>query len=152
MKTARDVLLDHYRNATPDLDRIRRSVVAGLSARPAPRAAWSPLTWAAVLWEQLVLPSRYAWAGIAAVWIILLTANTLITDRSAAAAERQTAALPALLETARAQRELQAELLGCCITARPAPPPAPADQSRTLRRRKASAQGAWDELNKTVLA
>ena len=82
MKTPREILLARHRAAETKLDQIRQSVVAEMTRRErssdelaSPRE--SPLLAAAALklWRELVLPSRGIWAGLAAVWLVILGYN-----------------------------------------------------------------------------
>ena len=161
MKTPREILLEQQAEALPDLDRIRRDVVADLGRAalcrgsgtatdatervpPASRPAWSPLTWAVVAWEQLVLPSRYAWAGVAVAWLCIVTLNMALSDGNAPALAQRPAPDAAQVELAREQRALEAELLGTRLVAQPMP--ARQDRSQAPAFNDAGALG-WREEN-----
>ena len=120
MKTPREILLEQQAEALPDLDRVRRAALAE-TAPMRQRPAWSPLTWAVVAWQQLVLPSRYAWAGVAAAWLCIVSLNLALSDGNAPALAQQRAPDAAQAELAREQRALEAELLGTRLVAQPSP-------------------------------
>lgn len=71
MKTPRDMFLERHRAAEPALDIIRRRVVADLKS-VAPK---QPISLSVLLWTELVLPCRRIWAGLAAVWVVILVLN-----------------------------------------------------------------------------
>ena len=87
MKTPREVLLEHHQAAVPRLDALRREVLGGgalVAAAPRPTTPG----WFALAWRELIWPCRGIWAGLAAVWILLLAANLSWTDRPTAIARR----------------------------------------------------------------
>jgi anti-sigma factor RsiW len=61
-------------------------------------------------WRQLIWPSRRIWAGLAAVWILLLAANFSLRDRSPAGA--MASASPEMIMAWQQQERLLAELIG----------------------------------------
>ena len=155
MKTPREILLEQQAEALPDLDRVRRAVVADLGrvtmtdaterVPPAARPAWSPLTWTVVAWQQLVVPSRYAWAGVAAAWLCIVSLNLALSDGHAPALAQQRAPDAAQAELAREQRALAAELLGTRLVAQPSP--MRQDRSQAPAFNDAGALG-WREENR----
>ncbi len=62
-------------------------------------------------WQQLIWPSRHIWAGLAAVWILILAVNVSMQDRSQATMAK-TAPSPEMIMTWRQQERLLAELVG----------------------------------------
>jgi hypothetical protein len=82
MKTPREILFARHRRAEVNLDHLRRKVLAGLPAsgsaetcepnRGEKRLIRTALTKA---WLELIWPSRRAWVGIAALWLIVGAAN-----------------------------------------------------------------------------
>jgi hypothetical protein len=130
MKTVRELLLARHADAASDLDAIRRDVVSGLGFQPksaeipVPRLTGKmpvPLRWLAVLWEQLVLPSRYAWAGIAAAWIALLAFNAVCSGDAPAGRQRDSASLAQVMAARVEQQRLCSELVGVVATRRELP-------------------------------
>jgi hypothetical protein len=67
MKTPRELLLARHKAAGPRLDEIRHKIVDTIGAR-------RPL-FAVKLWEELILPVRHAWIGLAAAWTVILVLN-----------------------------------------------------------------------------
>lgn len=74
-------------------------------------------------WQQLIWPSRHIWAGLAAVWILILVANLSMQDHSQLATAKSLPA-PEIIMTWRQQERLLAELVGP-DEMRAAPPPKP---------------------------
>lgn len=65
MKTPREILFGKHKSAEQKLDAIRARVVAGC-IRPEPQPTASIV---AALWQELFLPYRRIWAGLAVVWV-----------------------------------------------------------------------------------
>jgi hypothetical protein len=105
MKTPRELLLKRHEAALPKLDALRaaaalpaRSQLSTLNSQPAS------------LWERLFGPNPLAWAGLAAVWLVLLAVNRdsnapKTTDRASQPSEASVA------EIVRENRRQMAELL-----------------------------------------
>ena len=105
MKTPRELLLKRHEAALPKLDALRaaaalpaRSQLSTLNSQPAS------------LWERLFGPNPLAWAGLAAVWLVLLAVNRdsnapKTTDRASQPSEA------AVAEIVRENRRQMAELL-----------------------------------------
>jgi len=117
MKTPREILLNRHQTAETRLDQIRREAVrvaADVNRRSSPvreltfaATAFRPLV---ILWRELVLPSRMAWAGIAAVWLVIGIMNLTKSDQTTTVAGAPSAT-PQDLRVAREQRrELMLEL------------------------------------------
>jgi len=70
MKTPKEIILESHRAAEPRLDRLREAVLAAELGRPASRPNFAAAL-AQKLWLELIWPSRRAWAGLAAVWVVL---------------------------------------------------------------------------------
>jgi len=91
MKTPREILLEQHRHASSKLDAIRRAVVANELPGRAAVQSGSGSRFASVLqsvantlWRELIIPSRRIWAGLAVVWLLILTVNVSQRDGSAA--------------------------------------------------------------------
>ena len=116
MNTPRDILLARHQAATPKLDALRLEVVAGLD-RPGAQASsrWPFLvSWcldgSRKLWQELYLPSRRIWSGLATIWILILIVNLAQRDGSAkVSAARSDAAGPTM--SLQAQQRWLNELL-----------------------------------------
>ena len=106
MKTPRELLLKRHEAALPKLDALRaaalpaRSQLSTLNSQPAS------------LWERLFGPNPLAWAGLAAVWLVLLAVNRSGSEPATSTASR--ASQPseaAVAEIVRENRRQMAELL-----------------------------------------
>lgn len=106
MKTPRELLLKRHEAALPKLDALRaaalpaRSQLSTLNSQPAS------------LWERLFGPNPLAWAGLAAVWVLLLAVNRSGSEAATSSASR--ASQPseaAVAEIVRENRRQMAELL-----------------------------------------
>lgn len=78
MKTPREILLARHRAAEPKLDALREGVLADAFATPAPEqrpARTGAFAMGLTLWRELILPSRRAWSGLAATWILIALIN-----------------------------------------------------------------------------
>ena len=124
MKTPREILFERHRQAEPKLDAIRRNVLAKLpesgsadALQPGPGEP--PLVGAllAKVWAELIWPSRWAWAGMAALWLAVLAANLEMKATSPAAPALRSAHSRELMQAFAEQRRLLAELV------RPVNPP-----------------------------
>jgi hypothetical protein len=81
MKTPRDLLLARHQTAVPQLDAIRREVVAGLN-QPDTKEQSPPnilVGWflgaSNTFWQEVVWPCRRIWTGLATVWILIFIIN-----------------------------------------------------------------------------
>ena len=79
MRTPREILLHRHRAAEPELDAISRAVVAQLNTNakpePSPRLVMLLLGLPGNFWREVVRPALRLWAGLAAVWVVILLAN-----------------------------------------------------------------------------
>jgi len=127
MKTPREILFERHQAAQPKLDRIRRRALSlGLSREPGAGLV--------CLWQRLIWPCRRAWAGLAAIWVLLLALNAGMRDSSRASLPARLAPERAAAQTLFQQRRLLAELLEAAApppTERPRPVARPRSQ-RTL--------------------
>jgi hypothetical protein len=125
MKTPREILFRHHRQAEPKLDEVRRNALASLAGAPAcgrfkaPHArrwfwiglsrleAGVPVLWR--IWRELIWPARRAWAGMAVVWVAVLAVNLQLRTAVPAAPTGHTMAggvVPAFQERQRWLAEL----------------------------------------------
>ena len=115
MKTPRDLLLARHQSATAKLDALRQAVVADLN-RPGAQAQRFPFQFASVgrgwirqVWLELVWPCRRTWAGLAAVWVVLLLIN--VSQHDSAPVGMAKSSLPATLQvTFRDQQKMLNDL------------------------------------------
>lgn len=117
MKTPREILLGRHKAMDPKLDKIRQDVIAEFNNKESTTRSLSDRLvsllhgFPNVLWRELILPSRRIWAGLAAVWILILAANFSIQD----SAETKMAKSPSsseLIMAYRQQQQLMSELFG----------------------------------------
>jgi hypothetical protein len=90
------------RRKTPEADRAFTSAATGRSWRSTLNHQLSALLW----------PHPKAWAGLAAVWVLILAANFSIRDPAPVVAEKSAPPSPDVLVELKQQRRLLAELIG----------------------------------------
>lgn len=109
MKTPREILLARHQGAEPQLDGIRRAVVADLKPSP-PCEPGIPFL--LKLWRELIWPCRRTWAGLAAAWLAILVFNHSQSE-STPAVTAQVHTPPAEIRLAlREQHRVLEEILG----------------------------------------
>ena len=108
MKTPRELLLKRHEPALPKLDALRAA------ALPAHSQLSTFNSQPASLWERLFGPNPLAWAGLAAVWVVLLAVNRSGGEAASSASIASRASQPteaAVAEIVRERRREMAELL-----------------------------------------
>jgi len=118
MKRPREILLARHRQAERRLEAVRREALNVAAASAGSEATLSPpvlggLFWVALKkgWRELIWPSRRAWAGIAALWLGLLTFNLEMKVPFAGAHPARSAPPRELARALEEQRQLLVELL-----------------------------------------
>ncbi|MGH7940201.1 MAG: hypothetical protein ACREFR_03915 [Limisphaerales bacterium] len=123
MKIPREILLARHNAVGPTLDKIRQDLVAGLNNKAgASRTAQnrqslpsafisSFLCCSKNIWLELVWPSRRIWAGLAAVWLMLLAANFSMRDHSEIKIAKSLPS-PQVIMAFQRQQQLLSELIG----------------------------------------
>jgi len=111
MKTPREILLQRHRATETRLDEIRRTAIAQLENPSRMRIDGLPLRALFTLWRELIWPCRRTWAGLAAVWLVLLTLQLASRDPAEAAARTTPPPSPEVLMVLRQQQLLLAELV-----------------------------------------
>jgi hypothetical protein len=76
------------------------------------RLAASPISW----WRELFWPHPKAWAGLAAVWVLILAVNFSVRDKTPMVAEKAAPPSPEVIAELRQQKLLFAELIGSTET------------------------------------
>jgi hypothetical protein len=143
MKTPREVLLERHQSAERKLDRIREQVLsktllnatgaeAGDSAR---REPWV-MRLGRMAWRELIWPSRYAWGGMAAVWLTLFAINHRIQGPVRVSLSAHSRTTPTVLQPFAEQRRWLTELL------QPAEPPI-AERPRSNSRPRSEKPMIW---------
>ena len=92
MKTPREILLKRHQSANAKLDQLRREVLSTTLSHPIrdfrrDGREEKPLAVRAlfVVWRELIWPCRRAWAGMAALWLVLWGINRGLSDTPKAA-------------------------------------------------------------------
>ena len=116
MKTPREILLQRHQAAQPRLDEIRRTPFPGSRNRPGRGPTGCRSARCSLLWRELIWPCHRTWAGLAAVWLVLLTLQLASRDSAEVAARKTPPPSPEVLMVLRQQQLLLAELVE-----RPAP-------------------------------
>lgn len=149
MKTPREILFERHRQVEPKLDAVRRKVLATLPMGEASmesrfetsgsrQGVYSFHRAVGVLrkaWLELIWPSRRAWAGMAALWLVVLAANLEMKATSTTAPAVQSAHTRELVRAFEEQQRLLAELLLPVNPPSAAPArsdPGPRSEQRTL--------------------
>jgi|GEM_PF-959502 len=103
MKTPRELLLEKHSSAIPALNSVRRRALeVAFEERKQPTPFWLKL------WQELVLPYRRTWAGLAVAWgvVVVLSLGEMVDYSSG------TAVVPAFSrESVLAAREQMVELM-----------------------------------------
>jgi hypothetical protein len=112
MKTPRDILFARHSDIAPKLDAIRREAVAAEVNRR--RQPGREFTFAAALaqaitrpFQEIILPCRRLWTGLAVVWLLLFIINFSQRDGSRTAV---TSSAPVAMMSFREQQKLLNEL------------------------------------------
>ena len=121
-------MLNRHQAVAPKLDAIRREVVnAELRVDEV-----SLLHWPVVLWRELVWPCRHVWAGLSAVWLVILIVNVSMRDNEQSALAKSSPT-PELIMTFQQQERLMAELIEPREIRAAAPPKKSNPQPRSER-------------------
>jgi hypothetical protein len=111
MKTPREILLHRHEAAEEKLNHIRRAAIAQMVKPSVPQVESLPLRALLTLWRELIWPCRRTWAGLAAVWLVLLTLQLASRDPAEVAARTTPRTSPEVLMVLRQQQLLLAELV-----------------------------------------
>ena len=134
MKTPREILLERHQAVVPKLNAIRRKLLnSELRANPPPHLWLS--RWLVVPWRELVWPCRGIWAGLAAVWFVILAVNISLRDHSPTVATKSSEPSPEMILAFWRQEQSLIELIEPHRPRVAAPPkpalPRPRSQRRT---------------------
>lgn len=156
MKTPREIILERHRAAAAKLEAIRPEQLAAMAKSPQgfgvqqsctaltespqnlkpdsfSRRATTFLSslraFPINFWHQSILPWRHVWAGMAAVWLGILTLN-LVAGGSPRSASAQTArANPQVMAALHEQKDLLTQLLGPVVESSASHPKIPGPRS-----------------------
>jgi hypothetical protein len=106
MKTPREILMERHSAAESKLDAIRKEVVASEFEGNERRTGLVE-----TLWQELILPCRRIWVGLAATWAIILVVNLLNGPSTETIASKQALPGPEVVAALREQRQLFTQLL-----------------------------------------
>jgi hypothetical protein len=118
MKTPREILLDRHRSAGPKLDAVREAALAAAFSgteqnanQPGEIRAPFAIRFTQVLWRELIFPCRRIWAGLAAVWLVILVLNMPAGEKHAQLATISSPPDKQVLAVLREQKEMLAQLV-----------------------------------------
>jgi hypothetical protein len=118
MKTPREILLNRHRSAAPKLDAVRETALAEAFTRteqnadqPAEIRAPFAIRVAQVLWRELIFPCRRIWAGLAAVWMLILVLNMPAGEKHTQLAQIASPPDKQVLAVLREQKEMLAQFI-----------------------------------------
>jgi anti-sigma factor RsiW len=101
----------HFAHIEPGVAvHLRLAKAAALTAQPELIRPLAPKIFLLECWHQLIWPSRRIWAGLAAVWVLILAANIAMRDSQTTMAK--TAPTTEIIMAWRQQERLLAELIG----------------------------------------
>ena len=127
MKTPREIFLDRHRSVEPALDEIRQRVVSDLT----PHVPNPPVGTMMLLWTELILPCRRVWAGLAAVWVVILALDFQMSDATPGSGSAESAT-QALLVVRQEDRRIIEDLIE--VRAQPMPAPTAPQRPRSEMR------------------
>jgi len=112
MKTPRELILERHQSAEPKLEAIRgedlAACVRATATQPGrPPEPFSRLTFVVMkLWQESIRPWRRIWAGMAAIWLVLLALNLATRETPKMAGRKTPPPDPELLAALREQERL----------------------------------------------
>lgn len=75
-----------------------------------------------IVWGELIWPSRYAWSGMAALWVAMLVINGQLSDHRPGATGTRAASTQEIMQAWAEQNRVLALLIQPAVAV-PAPPP-----------------------------
>jgi hypothetical protein len=134
MKTPREILLARHQDANPNLDEVRRVALTKLTPHST-RETETLAQFLLKLWRELILPCRRTWAGLAAVWLVVIAFNLSHAGRSEVATTKSTIPPGEMRLVWQEQRSVLAEIIDQRLSLSPAEPPRrPNNQPRSEHR------------------
>jgi hypothetical protein len=130
MKTPRELLLNRHAAANRKLDAIRAQVLAAESGDPIGNRQSA----IGNFWRSLLWPHPKAWAGLAAVWVVIIGVNLSLREPAPVVAQRTAPPAPQIMAALQEQKRMLAELTDSTPPAEAVPPkdfkPRPRSQAR----------------------
>jgi hypothetical protein len=114
MKTPREVLLEHHKNKTTELDAIRKQTLSS-ELRPASQTVSQndrQIGLLRLVWFELFRPAQRVWLGFATIWLGLLLFHAATVDSTPEGRTQAHARSERDLTLLREQRRLLVELTG----------------------------------------
>jgi len=132
MKTLREILLERHTAAEPALDDVRRKSLASLSSPYPISQNWAVSVMVAV-WNELILPCRRVWSGLAAVWLVIVGLHLATGSKPKMTVAESEPLDRATIMVLREQRQIMAQMLETAPPAAAARPPAPGPRGDVRR-------------------
>ena len=124
----------NFKHIEPDqIIRMRWAKAVEAAAEPAPVHQLTPIMAICEWWHDVIWPCRRIWAGLAAVWMVILAVNFSMHDNSQTMAMKSSPA-PEMITAFQQQERLLAEWIGPSETRNPEPPKLSLPQPRSQRR------------------
>ena len=116
MKTPREILFARHRSVGSKLDALREETVAAVCDRRPMKTKPSAVTdrrhnERIRFWRELILPRPRAWAGLAAMWVVILALKFSTPDQSHSVASKPSMP-PEVIAELQQQKHLYTELAG----------------------------------------
>jgi anti-sigma factor RsiW len=125
----------NFRHIEPDqIVRMRWAKAIAAAAGPAPVRQLTPIMAIFEWWHDVIWPCRRIWAGLAAVWVVILAVNLSMRDNSQTMAMKSSPPSPEMIMAFQQQERLLAELIGPNETRNAEPPKLSLPQPRSQRR------------------
>lgn len=80
MKTPREILFSRHQSATPALDAIRQKALLQLPATSSESSSAPTVSLLGRFWQELVVPCRRIWTGLAVAWLFIFVVNATQRD------------------------------------------------------------------------
>ena len=138
MKTPREILFERHRSAEPKLDAVRQQAVAEVHDRRSPGAKTSAVTdrrynEGISFWRELFSPRPQAWAGLAALWVLIFALKLSTHDASHVIGKKSSVS-PEVIAEVQQQKRFFAELVGATELRAAEPPKSFLPRPRSERR------------------
>jgi hypothetical protein len=106
---------------------------APASSSPNPRKLLLGIRFWQIIWRELIRPSRYAWAGMAALWVVMLAVNGHLSDHRMIEAGAHSSSAQDMMQAWEEQNRVLAELTQPAFAVPAAPSNLPRPRSERER-------------------